>query len=119
MEKSEISQKRMMRHVGTVSSARLVSRILGYARDALVASAFGGGNLTDAFYAAYRLPNLFRRIFGEGPMTAAFVAIFTEYLARESREDAEKFFQTIFTTLFSILAALVVLGIVFAPAMTY
>ncbi len=119
MEKSEISNKRMMRHVGSVSSATLVSRILGYARDALVASAFGGGNLTDAFYAAFRLPNLFRRIFGEGPMTAAFVPVFTEHLAKNKREDAEKFFQTMFTTLFTILLALVVLGIVFAPAMTH
>lgn len=119
MEKSEIANKKMMRHVGSVSSATLVSRILGYARDALVASAFGGSHLTDAFYAAFRLPNLFRRIFGEGPMTAAFVPVFTEHLAKNKREDAEKFFQTMFTTLFAILSALVVLGIVFAPAMTH
>jgi putative peptidoglycan lipid II flippase len=62
--------------VGSISLATFFSRLLGYVRDALVAYAFGGGVLTAAFYAAFRIPNLFRRLLGEGSLTAAFVRVF-------------------------------------------
>ncbi len=104
--------------MGSVSSATLVSRVLGYARDALVAYMFGGGMLTDAFYAAFRIPNLFRRLLGEGSLTAAFVPVFTDRLT-QSKEKAVECFRVIFTLLFTLLAALVVLGIFFAPALTH
>lgn len=108
----------MVRRVGIVSFATLISRILGYGRDALVAHAFGGGALTDAFYAAFRLPNLFRRILGEGPLTSAFVPVFTEHLCRAGRQQANLFFQTLFTSLFTLLAVLVTLGMLGAPWLT-
>jgi len=109
----------MVRHAGSVSVATLISRVLGYVRDALVAAAFGGGHFTDAFYAAFRLPNLFRRILGEGPLTSAFVPVFTEHLVKHEEKDARVFFQTLFTTLFVALSVLVVLGVIFAPALTH
>ena len=70
--------------MGVVSSATLLSRVLGYVRDALVARAFGGGALTDAFYAAFRLSSLFRRILGEGPLATAFVPVFSDHLVRRN-----------------------------------
>lgn len=106
---------KILRQAGTVSFATLVSRILGYARDALVAAAFGGGFLTDAFYAAFRIPNLLRRLLGEGPLTSAFVPLFTRRLESGHPDEARRFFQTLFSTLGLLLLALVGLGVLFAP----
>jgi putative peptidoglycan lipid II flippase len=99
-----------VRHAGAVSFATLLSRILGYARDAVVAGAFGGGHLTDAFYAAFRLSNLFRRMLGEGPLATAFVPVFSDHLAKREPHEARDFFQSLFSTLALVLIALVVLG---------
>ncbi|MBK8652343.1 MAG: murein biosynthesis integral membrane protein MurJ [Elusimicrobia bacterium] len=106
---------KILRQAGTVSFATLLSRVLGYVRDALVAAAFGGGGLTDAFYAAFRIPNLLRRLLGEGPLTAAFVPLFTHRLETGEGGEARRFFQTLFSTLGLLLTGLVILGIVFAP----
>lgn len=104
-----------VRHAGAVSFATLLSRILGYARDAAVAAAFGGGHLTDAFYAAFRLSNLFRRMLGEGPLATAFVPVFSDHLAKREPQEARDFFQSLFSTLTLVLAALVLLGMLAAP----
>jgi putative peptidoglycan lipid II flippase len=104
-----------VRHAGAVSFATLLSRILGYARDAVVAGAFGGGHLTDAFYAAFRLSNLFRRMLGEGPLATAFVPVFSDHLAKREPHEARDFFQSLFSTLALVLIALVVLGMWGAP----
>ncbi len=114
-----MSLKKVVRHAGLVSFATLLSRVLGYARDALLASAFGGGHLTDAFYAAFRIPNLLRRILGEGPLTSAFVPLFTQHLEKGERLEAKRFFQTLFSTLAVLLTVLVGLGILFAPQITH
>lgn len=106
---------KILRQAGTVSFATLLSRLLGYARDALVAAAFGGGGLTDAFYAAFRIPNLLRRLLGEGPLTSAFVPLFAHRLETGEGGEARRFFQTLFSTLGLLLTGLVILGIVFAP----
>jgi len=105
----------MMRHAGLVSVATLLSRILGYVRDALVAGAFGGGALTDAYYAAFRLSNLFRRILGEGPLSTAFVPVFSEHLVREEGNHARSFFYALFTFLSVVLVGVVLVGILASP----
>ena len=64
----------------TVGGATLASRILGFAREALIASALGAGPVADAFYAAFRFPNLFRRLFAEGAFNSAFVPLFAKEL---------------------------------------
>jgi putative peptidoglycan lipid II flippase len=110
-----VTPPKILRQAGTVSFATLLSRVLGYVRDALVAAAFGGGGLTDAFYAAFRIPNLLRRLLGEGPLTAAFVPLFTHRLETGEGGEARRFFQTLFSTLGLLLTGLVILGIVFAP----
>jgi len=113
MEKRTLTQ-----HLGAFGGATFISRILGYIRDALVAAYFGGGLLTDAFYAAFKVPNLLRRFLGEGAMTAAFVPIFTDLNNKKGKKDAVEFFNALFSGLVVVLTTLVVLGVIFAPAIT-
>jgi putative peptidoglycan lipid II flippase len=109
------SQRRFSKSLGAFSSATLLSRILGYVRDALVASYFGGGMITDAFYAAFKIPNLLRRFFGEGSMTAAFIPVFSDVLARKGKEESVRFFHALLSALFLVLTVIIGLGILFAP----
>ena len=93
----------------------MVSRIFGYLRDASLAMILGAGNSMDAFTIAFRIANLFRRLLGEGAMTAAFVPVFAEYRENHSKEELWKFVCKFFYTLALILAGIVVLQVVFAP----
>lgn len=93
------------------SLATLLSRILGYVRDALIAYHFGVSQVTDAFFVAFRLPNTFRRLFGEGGFNAAFVPIF----AKRLKESTEKsFLNSVFTYYILFNLFVTVLGILFA-----
>lgn len=69
---------RLLKSSGAVGAATLISRVLGFAREAVYASFMGVGAVADAFYYAYSIPNLFRRLLGEGALTAAFIPIFKE-----------------------------------------
>lgn len=106
------------RRIGAFSGATLISRILGYVRDAMVAAYFGGGMVTDSFYAAFKIPNLLRRFLGEGSLTAAFVPVFTQVANKKGSEEADRFFQSLMSGLLIVLAALVALGMAFAPQIT-
>ena len=75
----------MIRSVLTVGGWTMASRILGFARDMLIAAMLGAGPIADAFFVALKLPNLFRRLFGEGAFNAAFVPAFSGLLAAEGR----------------------------------
>ena len=77
----------LLKALSTVSGMTLVSRITGLARESLKATAFGAGLQMDAFEAAFRLPNILRRLFAEGAFSQAFVPIFAEY--RRQRGDDE------------------------------
>src|SRR5947207_5082384 len=90
--------------LGAFASATLISRILGYLRDSLVASYFGGGAQTDAFYAAFKIPNLLRRFLGEGSLTAAFVPVFTDTLHKKGKEDANDLLNSLMSSLVVISA---------------
>ena len=68
----------LLRALATVSSFTLLSRILGFVRDFFIARVFGAGLATDAFFVAFRIPNLLRRLFGEGAFSQAFVPILSE-----------------------------------------
>lgn len=83
-----------------------------------VANFFGAGLYADAFYAAYRIPNLFRRLLGEGALFASFVPVFTEHLHTKSKKETQNLLNAVFTTLFIILSLLTILGIIFAPEIT-
>ena len=77
----------LLKALATVSSMTLVSRVLGFVRDTVIARAFGAGVATDAFFVAFKIPNLLRRLFAEGAFAQAFVPILAEY--KERRGDAD------------------------------
>ena len=100
---------------GIVGAATLVSRVMGYVRDMAMSWAFGTGLAADAFYVAYRIPNLLRELLAEGSMSAAFIPVFTETLTKESKESALHLANAVFARLLMILIILTGLGIIFAP----
>jgi len=75
-------QRGVVSAVGAIGLATLASRVLGYLRDMVVAHAFGAGPVTDAFLVAFRIPNLLRRLLGEGALSTAVIPVFTETLTR-------------------------------------
>src|SRR3989338_11161360 len=81
----------LLRALATVSSMTLLSRVLGYVRDFFIARPFGAGLATDAFIVAFRIPNLMRRLFGEGAFSQAFVPVLAEYRTRESHAQVQQF----------------------------
>jgi len=88
MPSDEKGPRSFVRDVGTISAITLLSRVLGLVRDCACAAAFGVGPVWDAFSFAFRVPNLFRRLFGEGALSAAFVPAFTGTLELEGKEAA-------------------------------
>ena len=88
---------RIARAAGVVGSATLLSRILGYARDMVIAYFFGASLATDAFFVAFRIPNTLRRLFGEGSMTVSFLPVYTEYLVHRTKEESQKLVDVAFT----------------------
>lgn len=102
------------RRVGTIGFFTLFSRILGLVRDSALAYAFGATLVADAFYVAFRIPNLLRRLVAEGSLTISFIPVYTEYL-RKSRKEAHEVISIVFTCLSIVLAVIVILGIIFAP----
>lgn len=100
---------------GVVGAATLVSRVMGYVRDMAMSWGFGTGAAADAFYVAYRIPNLLRELLAEGSMSAAFIPVFTETLTKSGKEDARRLANAVFARFLLILLALAVLGMIFAP----
>ena len=100
---------------GIVGSATLLSRIMGYIRDMVMSWAFGTSAAADAFYVAYRIPNMLRELLAEGSMSAAFIPVFTETLTTGSRDEARHLARAVFARLLVILVILTGLGILFAP----
>lgn len=111
-------QHRLARSAGVFTGATMLSRVLGYARDSLVANFFGAGVAADAFYAAFRISNLFRRLLGEGALSASFIPVFSEYAEKRGKEATQRFLNVAFTALLCLLLVLTVLGIAWAPQIT-
>lgn len=99
-----------IRSAGVVSALTLLSRLLGVIRDVACASVFGAGMVWDAFSFAFRVPNLFRRLFGEGALSAAFIPIFSEYLEVQRREEAWRLAGRIGGALIMVLTAILLTG---------
>ena len=102
----------------TFSFFTIISRILGYVRDILIAIALGSGALADAFFVAFRIPNTFRRLFSEGTFNAAFVPSYATEIAN-GKEESEKFATNIFTLLILFLFFLVLAIEVFMPIFVF
>ena len=105
-----LEKKSFLKSAKTVSLCTLLSRILGLARDIVCASFFGTSLAWDAFVVAFKIPNLFRRLFGEGALSAAFIPVFTEYLETKDKKDAWELVNVTGTLLFIILGSLVILA---------
>ncbi|HCJ6375243.1 murein biosynthesis integral membrane protein MurJ [Citrobacter sp. RHBSTW-00671] len=105
----------LLKSLAAVSSMTMFSRVLGFARDAIVARIFGAGMATDAFFVAFKLPNLLRRIFAEGAFSQAFVPILAEYKSKQG-EDATRVFVAYVSGLLTLaLAVVTVAGMLAAP----
>jgi putative peptidoglycan lipid II flippase len=105
----------LLKSLAAVSSMTMLSRVLGFVRDTIVARTFGAGMATDAFFVAFKLPNLLRRIFAEGAFSQAFVPILAEYKAQQGEEAARTFLAYVSGLLTLVLAVVTVLGMLAAP----
>ncbi|MFC3125320.1 murein biosynthesis integral membrane protein MurJ [Pseudoroseomonas globiformis] len=105
----------MLKNILTIGGWTFASRILGFARDMLIAATLGAGPLADAFFIALRLPNLFRRLFGEGAFNAAFVPAFTGMLTLEGPKRARELAGHMSTLMTLWLGIITVLGMIFMP----
>ncbi len=97
----------------------MVSRVLGFVRDTIIARAFGAGMATDAFFVAFKLPNLLRRIFAEGAFSQAFVPILAEYKETRSQEATAAFIQYVAGMLTFVLLIVTAIGMLAAPVILY
>jgi len=106
---------RVISAAGTISFATFLSRILGFIRDVVIASFFGAGMYTDAFFVAFRIPNLLRRLLAEGSLTIAFIPVFTKYLSNCGKKEAFDLAISLIRILAVLLGFIVILGIWFSP----
>ena len=109
----------LFKAASTVSLLTLASRITGLVRDLLMASMFGANALTDAFNVAFRIPNLFRRLFAEGAFSQAFVPVLAASKAKEGEEATRRLISHVATLLFWVLLVTCVLGVVGAPLLVW
>lgn len=105
----------MLRNLLTVGGWTMLSRLLGLVRDQLLASLLGAGPVQDAYQIAFRLPNMFRRLFGEGALNAAFVPLFTSRYEEQGRHDALLLASRAFSLLLLWLAFLTILAEICMP----
>ncbi len=105
----------LLRSTAVVGSNTLVSRVLGFVRDVVIAHAFGAGAGADAFFVAFRIPNLLRRLFGEGAFSQAFVPVLAEYRAQRVQAEVRELVAHVLGALGATLLAVTVVGVLAAP----
>ncbi len=109
-------KERITKAAGKMSFATLISRILGYAKDMILAFYFGATGVSDAFFAAFRITNFLRELFAEGSMSSAFIPVLTEYRHKEGEEEAKRLVKITFSFILVAAGTTCLLGIIFAPA---
>lgn len=109
----------LLKALATVSSLTFISRILGFLRDLVIARAFGAGFATDAFFVAFKLPNLLRRLFAEGAFSQAFVPILAEYKNRRGEREARLLVDHVAAVLALALFVVTLIGVLAAPLIVY
>ncbi|MFH1655765.1 MAG: murein biosynthesis integral membrane protein MurJ [Candidatus Omnitrophota bacterium] len=107
--------KSIIKSTYLISSGTVLSRILGFVRDIVIAGLFGTSFAAEAFVVAFRIPNLFRSLVGEGAINAAVVPVFSEYIVRKEKEDFLRLTNITFCLSFIVLSAITILGIIFSP----
>jgi putative peptidoglycan lipid II flippase len=114
-ESQALSEKKeILKSASIISLVTIVSRVLGYFRDQRIVLLLGTTLSADSFVLAYRIPNLFRRLVGEGTVAASFVPVFTTYMRERSKEELWEFANKLFWTLAMVLAVITVLGVIFS-----
>ncbi len=109
----------LLRALAAVGSMTLMSRILGFVRDTLIARVFGAGIYTDAFFVAFKIPNLLRRLFAEGAFSQAFVPVLAEYKNQRGHDATKVLVDHVTTLLFLALVIVTILGVLAAPVVVY
>lgn len=112
-------EKKITGAASIVGAATVLSRILGYIRDAAVAYVFGAGMFADAFFMAFRISNLLRRLLGEGALTSSFIPIFTEELNLRNKEGIKSLVSSVFTLFAIIFVVLAALGMIFSKEIVW
>ncbi|HEY3064394.1 MAG TPA: murein biosynthesis integral membrane protein MurJ [Methylomirabilota bacterium] len=105
----------VVRALGSIGVATLASRILGFGRDMVVALVFGAGPVTDAFFVAFRIPNILRRLLAEGALSTAVIPVFTDYLVNRPRDEFLRMLRAVLAAALAVLTAITVLGMLSAP----
>ena len=109
------SKQKVGQAAGTVGGMTLISRLLGFIRDLVIAMQFGATSVADAFFVAFRIPNVQRKILGEGAVSAAFIPVFTEIRKRHGEADAWKMTANLFNILLTVLITSSLALAIFAP----
>ncbi len=109
----------LLRALATVSGMTLLSRVLGFVRDFVIANAFGAGMATDAFFVAFRLPNLLRRLFAEGAFSQAFVPMLAEYRSKRGETDTKMLVDRVASILLLAVSAVALIGMIATPVIIY
>lgn len=109
------TEHQVVRALGSIGSATLLSRLLGYVRDMVVALAFGAGPITDAFFVAFRIPNILRRLLGEGSLAAAVIPVFSDYTVNRTRAELTRMFAVVLAAALIVLTGVSLLGVLTAP----
>ncbi|MBE9536658.1 MAG: murein biosynthesis integral membrane protein MurJ [Proteobacteria bacterium] len=107
--------RKIISSAGLVGSFTTLSRIFGLVRDMVIARFFGASMATDAFFVAFRIPNILRRLFAEGALTVSFIPVLKEAQVKEGHAEAKRISDIVFTFLTIILAFVVITGILLAP----
>src|SRR5262245_30465738 len=110
--------RHLLKSASTISTLTILSRVFGYVRDSRIAFLLGTGDSADAFTLAFRIPNLLRRLVGEGAVNAAVVPVFTAYLMENRKEEAWDLVNRLITILTVLMTTVAVLGIVLSPFLT-
>jgi len=112
-------KKQILKSASIITLVTMVSRTLGYVRDQRITFLLGTSLAANSFVLAYRIPNLFRRLVGEGSMTSSFIPVFTKYMREKTREEVWEFANRLFWTLAFLVAIITVMGMVFSPAVIH
>jgi putative peptidoglycan lipid II flippase len=117
-DSTQTSSGTLARKASVVAGATLISRILGFARDLIIAFTLGAGPVADAFFVAFRLPNLLRRLFAEGSLTLAFIPVFTKIKNSQGKDEAFILARSVQVWLLIIVGLITMLAIIFASPLT-
>src|SRR5215469_10479181 len=107
--------RHLIKSASLISALTIVSRTFGYIRDSRIAFLLGAGTAADAYTTAYRIPNLLRRLVGEGAVSAAFIPVFSRYIVEKKEDDGWEFANTMLTVITMFLTAITLAGILFSP----